>query len=179
MGESPKPLFRLAGRPLFTYPLELLRRLTSKIVVSASDGSPYADAGLSVIRDVHDGVGPLGGVSACLAQLADFRFALILACDMPFLAERDIEVLMSAMSKGVQAVHLRTRERLYPFPLLLRSSFVAEAESAIALGNLKMQDFSKRIGATVIPVPDGWEDDLFNINTLDDLKEAELRCRLR
>ncbi len=76
-----KALLELAGRPLVAHAVEKLRRVCADVKVLGSDPALEAYAGL--VRDVHEGCGPLGGIEAALADARN-DWSLIVPVDVPF-----------------------------------------------------------------------------------------------
>jgi molybdopterin-guanine dinucleotide biosynthesis protein A len=105
MGGRPKGLLRApSGETL----VARWRRLLSDVGVpcvlvgagAGGDGSPrapsaYASEGLDALDDDPPNVGPLGGLVALLEHAGD-RWALAVACDMPFVSEALLAQLVAS-----------------------------------------------------------------------------------
>jgi molybdenum cofactor guanylyltransferase len=104
-----------------------------------------------LIFDLHEHLGPLGGIHTALAHCGDSESALILACDMPFITTeflsfiRDIhqtENPQSSISKGRNpqsiTVPLDQSNRLQPLAAIYDRSLEAEVERMIAANELKV-----------------------------------------
>jgi Molybdopterin-guanine dinucleotide biosynthesis protein A len=81
MGQD-KALLELAGKPLVLRAVEKLRRVCAEVSILGSREELEAYAPL--VRDLHEGCGPLGGVEAALAHSTK-AWNLLMAVDMPFL----------------------------------------------------------------------------------------------
>lgn len=81
MGQD-KALLELAGKPLVQRAVEKLRRVCAEvsIVGNRAELGVYAP----LVRDLHEGCGPLGGIEAALLHSAK-DWNLLMAVDMPFL----------------------------------------------------------------------------------------------
>ncbi len=93
-----KALLELAGRPLVLHMVEKLRPLVSDFTLV---GAPerYAHLGLPVLPDCEAGRGPVAGiVTALRATRSDWN--LILACDLPLLEDRFLELMLSEAMAG-------------------------------------------------------------------------------
>jgi len=84
MGQD-KALLELAGRPLVWHAVTKLRRLCNE--VSILGGNPELEAYAPLVRDLHDGCGPMAGIEAALLS-SKYDWNLILPVDVPFLPTR-------------------------------------------------------------------------------------------
>jgi molybdopterin-guanine dinucleotide biosynthesis protein A len=94
-----KPALKLHGeaRPdLLTRTIGLLRSVTAEVWVSCRQGQTVPDC--RCLHDLHEGLGPLGGIVSVLTALAPspFQGALILSCDLPFMNESTLSRLVDA-----------------------------------------------------------------------------------
>lgn len=81
MGQD-KALLELAGKPLVLRAAEKLRRVCADVFILGN--RPELEAYAPLIRDLHEGCGPLGGIEAALSHSAR-AWNLFMAVDMPFL----------------------------------------------------------------------------------------------
>lgn len=79
---SDKALLELAGKPLALHATTKLRRLCAEVSVLGSDSALERFAPL--VRDLHPGCGPLGGIEAALRS-SKYDWNLVLPVDVPFL----------------------------------------------------------------------------------------------
>jgi molybdopterin-guanine dinucleotide biosynthesis protein A len=77
-----KALLELAGKPLVLRAVEKLRRVCAEVSIVGNRAELEAYAPL--VRDLHEGCGPLGGIEAALLHSAK-DWNLFMAVDMPFL----------------------------------------------------------------------------------------------
>lgn len=77
-----KALLELAGKPLVLRAVEKLRRVCAEVSILSNRAELEAYAPL--VRDLHEGCGPLGGIEAALAHSTK-AWNLLMAVDMPFL----------------------------------------------------------------------------------------------
>lgn len=85
------------------------------VVVAARDQDvPDLPAGVRLVRDEHDNLGPLAGLAAGLASLPDADAAYVTACDTPLLTAAFVRFLMARLGDREIAV---VREAGFVHPL--------------------------------------------------------------
>lgn len=102
MGGRNKALIEVDGGAIVDRQLDALWQLFARgdvaAVIAAGDGpdaeEPYAARGLAVVRDRVSSQGPLAGLAAALAW-ADGARVLALACDMPHVDVRVLELILA------------------------------------------------------------------------------------
>jgi molybdenum cofactor guanylyltransferase len=181
MGGGDKPMRELADRPLLDHVIARIAPQCDGLVLNAhGDAARFEGFGLPVIPDAVDGfAGPLAGILAGLDWVAANRpaaqFMLSVAGDCPFLppdlvarlaharAENDAAVAVAA--SGHQVHHAIA---LWALGLRddLRRALVEEHARAI-------HRFTAGLSVAVAGWPDHPVDPFFNVNTPEDLAEAE------
>ena len=77
-----KALLELAGRPLVFHAVTKLRRVCAEVHILSS--RPELEAFAPLVRDLHEGCGPMGGLEAALEH-SRHEWNLFMPVDMPFL----------------------------------------------------------------------------------------------
>jgi molybdenum cofactor guanylyltransferase len=163
------------GQRIIDRQLAVLRPRFAEVVIAANDPAPWAGLGLRVIPDrVDGGIGPLAGLDAVLADLADDLDAVVcVASDMPFLSPGVVELLRDG-APGAPALAPRIAGR--PEPLLARYArgIASTVGDQIARGDYAMIDLLARVNVTWIEEPELRRRDpelrsLINVNTPADL----------
>jgi len=80
-----KALLELAGKPLVLHSVTKLRRLCNEVSILGS--SPELESHAPLVRDLHNGCGPMAGIEAALLS-SKYDWNLILPVDVPFLPTR-------------------------------------------------------------------------------------------
>lgn len=90
-----KALLPYRGRPLIAHAAETVEKVLYGSGHAAILGQPdrYRDLGYRVLADLYPGCGPLGGIVTAL-KLSAADWNLVIACDMPNLAEADLRQLL-------------------------------------------------------------------------------------
>ena len=69
--------------------------------------------GLSVIVDIYDDIGPMGGMYSSLKNCKE-DYLFITACDMPFINKALINKLQANMKNNIDVVLFSKNKLLYP-----------------------------------------------------------------
>jgi molybdopterin-guanine dinucleotide biosynthesis protein A len=165
-----KAMAALAGVPLVSYPLQALRTVLDDVVVVAKPRTRLPPLDVEVLQEPAEPHHPLVGI-ICALHAAAGRPVLIAAGDLPFL---DLESLRRLLAGPAGAAVIAAGPRSGPQPLLgvYRPAALAPLQAAADAGTAPMREVVLSLRATLVAVP---EDALFNVNTPEDLAEAELR----
>ena len=185
-----KPFMKLEGRSLISYVLEVSSKVSDEaIVVVGRDRIKRFEAKLlkdvKIVIDIKSGGGPLVGVYSGLKHLRS-KYALVLPCDSPFISEGVLKYLIGR-AEGVDAVipswpsgYMEPLHSIYNVSAALKASEAAMEEGAFRIYNM-IERLEKVI---YIPVEELRRFDLdlltfFNINSIEDLKNAETILKLK
>lgn len=173
---------RLGGVPLAQWVRDRLRSQATEILVSANERPPSALSGLTTIADdMPDFRGPLAGILAGLEWIKvnrpDNSRCVSVAVDAPFIP-RDLVRRLARGSGAERAAVAVSGGRLHPtmglWPVALAPrlrSYLVEQERNDAAG------FAASVNAVAVEFSAEPFDPFFNINTTEDLAEAERLCR--
>lgn len=103
LGGERKPTLAVAGRPMLARVLDAVKDARSRVVVGPPD--LRLPAGVRSTREEPPGGGPVAGVAAGLAALADEATVdpaqiALLAADLPFLDQESIAALRAALASS-------------------------------------------------------------------------------
>jgi molybdopterin-guanine dinucleotide biosynthesis protein A len=136
MGQD-KALLELAGKPLVQRAVEKLRRVCAEvsIVENQAELGIYAP----VVRDLHEGCGPLGGIEAALLHSAK-DWNLFMAVDMPFLPAGFLDAwVRTVMGRASARVALFTVDgRPQPALCLLHGDVAPFVIRAVTRGEFRL-----------------------------------------
>jgi molybdenum cofactor guanylyltransferase len=174
MGQD-KGLVELGGKTLTEIAIHNLSGLCNRILISANTGS-YLQFGPEVVRDVYQGIGPMGGLYSCLRRIKT-DYCLVLSVDLPFVNRGLLEYLLN-QAKDVQvSVPWSGGEHYEPLCACYHISILPLIENFIDKGNYKLADMFKI--ASIKPLlihqdlPFFHPKLFFNVNSMDDLRSAE------
>jgi len=186
-----KSLLEINGATLIQRTSELLIPLVSKITLVTSASPPdkpatanrYSSFGLPTLADRWQNAGPLGGIATALAA-AQYPWALILACDMPFLTKEWLTYLLGQIVKSdtEDVIIPETARGLEPLCAIYRTSCAPTLAATLNHGIRKVTDALAHMTQRRITKnewrtfsPDG---NLFgNLNTWQDYLEAKQRLK--
>lgn len=106
-----KTLLSWDGEPLIVRTVRIAQSVASEVKIVARDIQKFEFVGVSILLDIVERIGPLGGILTALEDCPDDR-CLILACDMPYLTSdwlkelteirEDTPVIFSQSEKGIE-----------------------------------------------------------------------------
>ena len=179
MGED-KSRLRLGGRSFVEIAAGALAAVSNRVRVVGS--RPGVEShGLPVVRDIHVGLGALGGLHAALAA-CEAEWAAVISCDLPFVTRELFDRLASLRGADVDAVApLQEDGRPQPLCALYTAARCHEAADAlIRAGELRPRALLKAVRTRWVPFDelsdlDGSRRFFDNVNTPDDYEEAKRR----
>jgi molybdopterin-guanine dinucleotide biosynthesis protein A len=180
MGGGDKALRPLAGRPILAHVVERLRGQCDGLLLSANgDPARLMAFGLPVVADaVPDFAGPLAGVLAGLdwaaANRPDAGHLISVAADTPFIPDDLAARLRQAhdaagLPLACAASAGRRHYAVCLWPVALRD----DLRRALAAGERRLGRLIEGHGVAVAEWPATPRDPFFNVNTPEDLAEAE------
>ncbi|MEM8858150.1 MAG: molybdenum cofactor guanylyltransferase [Chloroflexota bacterium] len=174
-----KGLVELAGRPMIDWVIDQVVDMADDVLITTNNIHEYVQFGLRMASDPEPGAGALPGLRTALSS-AMGPFALVIACDMPFvnrgLLEYQVEKAFETQADVVVPVwdgRMQTMHAVYR-----RENCLNAVDSALAAGKAKMTSFYDDLNVLTIGVdevsrfsPTGKS--FKNINTPEELEEAE------
>ncbi len=181
MGGGDKCLVEVAGETLLGRIVERLVPQVGPIVLNANgDPARFESFGLPVANDVVEGsLGPLAGVLTGLewARIAapDCEFVVSVPCDAPFLPRDLVARLAAAMrDAGAEMACAASGGRDHPVFGLWPVSRAGELRRAVVAEEIRKVDvFTARYRLARAHFATDPVDPFFNVNTPDDVAEAE------
>ncbi len=182
MGGGDKALRELHGQPILAHVIERLRPQVAGMALNANgDPARFAGWGLPVLADSVEGfAGPLAGVLAGLdwAAAEGAESIVTVAADTPFFPGDLVARLTAGAAAAGTSIALAAtpegdRVNRHPtfglWPVALREDLRAALEGGLR----KVVLWTDRHGAVTVTFPAEPFDPFFNINTPEDLAQAE------
>jgi molybdopterin-guanine dinucleotide biosynthesis protein A len=170
----------LAGQPLIGRVLSMLSDVTDTSVVVVNDEDRGAELPLpedvTVAVDAYPNSGSLGGIFTGL-RAASADWALVVACDMPFLNPSLLSRMLE-LSDGYDVVAPVLDGRPEPTHALYSKACLPHMEERLQQGKLKITGFYEDVRVRYITedevdLLDPGRLSFFNVNTQDDLDRAK------
>jgi molybdenum cofactor guanylyltransferase len=177
-----KALEEVGDVPLVSRVTTVVQSVASKLVMVVADET-QADAlptldGATTVLDMHPGSGSLGGIFTGLTE-APTHWALVVACDMPFLNPQ-LLTHMAGSREGVDIVVPVLDGWPEPTHAFYSKNCLSAMEASLKSGRLKITKFFDSVTVKYLSQesieaidPEHWS--FFNVNTADDLQKAITR----
>jgi molybdopterin-guanine dinucleotide biosynthesis protein A len=133
-----KALLEIAGRTMIERIVEQTAGLGEPIIITNTP-ERYAHLGLPTFADVLPGKGALGGLYTAI-QAAAQPYALVLACDMPFVNRPLLEYMIS-LAPNFEAVVPRLNGEAEPFRALYSKACLDPIRRALEAGKMRVISF--------------------------------------
>ncbi|HBK05928.1 MAG TPA: molybdenum cofactor guanylyltransferase MobA [Acetobacteraceae bacterium] len=181
LGGGDKTLRGVGGRSVLTRLIDRLTPRVTRVVLNANDDpGRFAFLGLPIVADsLPDHPGPLAGVLAVLEWAATeapgIAWVMTVPCDTPFLPSDLAERLHAARIRdGATIVCAASAGRTHPVIALWPVALAAALRRAVAdEGIRRVGQFTGRYPCSVVDWGIDPVDPFFNVNTSEDLAEAD------
>ncbi|KAF0119001.1 MAG: molybdopterin-guanine dinucleotide biosynthesis protein A [Rhodospirillaceae bacterium] len=184
MGGGDKTLRLLAGRPMLAYVWAAIAPQVAHIALSGN-GPPERFTGVlpgvPVLADAHPDQGPLAGVLAGLRWAAQNGASRLLTVpgDTPFLPDTlAAHLSRAAQAAGAPGAGARSAERRHPLVGLWDVALAAPLSAFLAAGERTVERFLCTHAFAVADFPTTPRDPFMNVNTPEDLAQAERILRM-
>lgn len=169
-----KPLQELKGKRLIDRALEQARQWSNRIAIAVRDEAQVQPIDGKLIRDEPDVEGPLGGLIAALRFAREDRceFVATIPSDMPFLPPDLMERLAHHIDDRGCAL-ASSGGHVHPVCGLWQTSALEHVAAYVASGRRSLKGFAEAIGWADAQWPIEPSDPFLNVNTPEDLAEAE------
>lgn len=172
-----KRLILVDGVPLLARSVAAVARVAGEVLVATTPDHPLP-VELPDVRIVVDRVtngGPLAGIEAALAA-ASHPLVLVVAADMPWLAEPLLELLVAGArdAKDADAIAIQSDRGLEPMLAVYRKTALRTLTALVDRGEHRVGRLLELIDTVAVP-PHDWRQvdpdgrSLVNLNTREDL----------
>ncbi len=173
LGTEDKTLLPLLGRPLVSYTAAALEPQVGRLILGCGrDTGPYRSLGYETVADVHQGEGPLGGVVSTLAAV-DSAWILVHPGDTPF-PDQALVARLGPLAAARGLAVPRTGDQRQHLVLLLSRDMARELAAFYEAGGRAVRAWLDEVTAATVDMSDV-AGSFFNVNTAQDLAEAERR----
>ena len=182
MGGGDKTLLTLNNQPILQHVIDRIKPQVDALIINANgDAVRFNDFNLPVVRDtVGDYAGPLAGILAGLEWISTHhphtQWMISVSGDTPFLPTTLVAQLINAAQKdNSQLAVVRTQGFCHPTIGLWSVSLASALRRALVEEQLyKVDRFTARYSLSIVDFDHVPFDPFFNINTPDELAQAEM-----
>lgn len=167
-----KGLMDFRSKPLVSYAINVLEKLTDTIIIGANNElEKYKAFGYPVITDEISGIGPMGGLYTALKE-SPFEKNYIIPCDMPFINAELLSHLYKNMGDDDIVVATQGPDKTEPLCGVYSKNILPQLDHAIQMGQYKLIDLFSKVCFNPVMIDDSlpfYADHLFyNINRPED-----------
>lgn len=178
---APKALAEVGGRTILARALAALDEAVGQAVIVANDPGPYSGTGRQIRPDVRPGTGVLGGILTAVRWAAEAGrdAALVLGCDMPFVAAPLLARLAADAAPGGISIAASDGPRgVEPLCAVYGVDCAAPIAAALDRGERAVISFFDDVDVRRLPLEDvrRYGDParmFFNVNRPDERREAD------
>ena len=174
-----KSQVKLAGKLLIDHMLtEIIDEFKELLIVSNNKINFHKSEKISIIEDFEKGLGPLGGVFSAMKWIKenkkDYKWISTFPSDTPFFTRNELQVFYKNVDLEKNKLFFMKNENNRHNIFGLWSIELAEQlELDLKKGERKVEVWADSIGVKMINIQHKKKDPFFNINTKEDLKDAE------
>ncbi len=172
-----KTNIKLGDKTLLNHTLDKIKSKLDNIIIITNH---EAENDFIRIKDCIDGqLGPLVGVLSAMKWIANnnrpYKWVMTFPCDTPFFYTSVIDKFIKASKNDDGLLYFaKSKERRHNIFGLWSLKLINILEEDIIKNNYrKVEDWGNKIGVKTIDIPFDNIDPFFNINTKEDLAEAE------
>lgn len=177
MGQD-KGLLQFGKDKMVSFILGQVAGLGEKNFIVSNQSQEYLEFGLPVYPDIYPDIGALGGFYTALSHL-ETDFAVVLACDMPFV-NRELLLYLLSLANEYDVVIPRLIDTRFaePFRAVYSKNCLPAIAKAIAQNKRRVISFFDDLNVRYVEVAeihqfDPDEMSFFNVNTPEDLEKAK------
>ncbi len=172
-----KAFAKVGGQPLIERVIERVRPLGNELIIIANVPDEYVHLGFSIHADIVPGKGPLGGLHTAIASTQSMH-TLVVGCDQPFLNPELLRFLIGLRSGYDIVVPLDQEGRPQGLHTVYGKGCLEPIHHHLESNQLKLVGFFsdvhvREVADDVLDRFDPLRLSFFNVNTPEDLKEAQ------
>ncbi len=172
-----KAFFKINNETIIENIIKKLSSIFDDVVIVANDFE-LPNYLVKVVKDIHPGKGPLGGIYTGLVN-SNTKYNFVVACDMPFLNLELIEYIKNECrdDEGFDIIVPKLETHYEPLHAIYSKDCITYIEKQLRQDNLKITDFFKYVKIKEIPeqIIKRFDPQLlsfFNVNTPPNYRKA-------
>lgn len=166
----------VGNRRIIAWMMSVYEKLFSEIILVSNHPTTYLEWDAIVVKDIYTKRSSLTGIHSGLFYTKTDH-AFIAACDTPFLKKDLVKVIVQHIDSSTDVVIPRTDVGIEPLCAVYSRRCLQTVQGALEQNNLKIRNVFnklkvKEVPETVLRKIDPGLASFFNINTPDDLEQA-------
>lgn len=166
----------VGNRRIIAWMMTVYEKLFSEIILVSNHPTTYLEWDAIVVKDIYTKRSSLTGIHSGLFYTKTDH-AFIAACDTPFLKKDLVKVIVQHIDSSTDVVIPRTDVGIEPLCAVYSRRCLQTVQGALEQNNLKIRNVFnklkvKEVPETVLRKIDPGLASFFNINTPDDLEQA-------
>jgi molybdopterin-guanine dinucleotide biosynthesis protein A len=179
MGGHNKAFLTLGGERFMDLILDTLSPLFNEIIISTREPELYREWHLKTATDIFDIRTPLAGIHAALSGMTN-DYAFVTTCDTPLIKKEAVKILADTITPDTDVIVPFSGTYFQPLcavyskrclPFIEKMLVQKKVKVDLLFDNVKV----KKIDYTAFEAVDPHLDSFFNINTPDEMAEAQIR----
>lgn len=162
----------LNGKSFLTRILEAVKPLNTKIKL-VSSLPQHQKLDVQVILDTDIDKGPVCGITSALTD-TNTTLNLILSCDIPQLQYNLVDWLIKQHTSNYEATVICSNSKKMPLIAVYSKECLNVFKTHLGENKLKLMSVLENLNVNYVEVPKGWEHQVTNVNTPEELKNIEL-----
>ncbi len=176
-----KAILRIGGRRIVDRLMDVYARIFDQVILVTNDPAAYMDLDALIVSDHFEVRSSLNGLHAGLFAAAH-DYAFFCACDTPFAKDALIERILDGVDSKADLIVPSTQAGYEPMFAVYRKTCLPAMEWQLGRDLLKIQGLFRKVRVKTVSeaelrAADAELISFFNVNTPDDLREAEQRLR--
>ena len=173
-----KTQVKLNNKILIDYILsEIIDQFNEILIVSNNQIKFKHSTKISIIKDIIEGLGPLGGILTAMKWIKnnkkDYKWISTFPSDTPFFTKNELKIFYEKINiKKNKLFFIKNKNTRHNIFGLWSMDLLDKLESDIQKGERKVELWADSVDVEIINVDYKEKDPFFNINTKEDLEKA-------
>lgn len=168
MGQD-KGLMKIKGIEIIKYLIKTTELLTNQITI-ISNNKEYEKFGYSVVHDLINDIGPIGGLYTGL-KTSKSDINLVLSCDVPLVSVELLEALLKANTSNLNGIVAKHNDKVHPLIGLYSKKLLNHIEGLIKSERYSMKGIYQLDCVMVNDLSCFPKKEFLNLNAMNDIEE--------
>lgn len=162
-----KGLLDLNGKTFIEHVCDALQPIVGSNILIISSNKAYDKLGFTRVEDIIENKGPVGGLYTALTE-SKTKINLVLSVDVPMVSKELLEWLITNHDETYMVTQTKSGNKTSPLIGIYDRSMRVVFGEHMAAKQLKLQEVINDVKHQTIEIPEKWNDQVQNINTLQE-----------